>query len=346
MTYKPCINDKLAVLALALGLSACQGGGRDQALAPALLFETPQDLLDAALNCDGFEHPDTEPVLLVHGTFTYGEEQYSWNYRPWLREQGFDVCVVSYPDRGFGDQQISAEYVANAVLRMHEMSGGRMIDMIGHSQGASMPRWAIKFWPEVRAVLDDFIMQAAPNHGTEVAAAGLIGLPLVPEAFYQFAPDSNFVTVMNLGDETPGEIDYTSIYTLTDELVQPQLPVSTSVLEPGQDNPRLSNIAIQDVCPLWVVDHVTIGTTDGPTALLTLDALRNDGPADIERAGGSSICLFPTILAPGTSVPGLFAAGAGFATAIPDGDFLVGEEPPLKPYAQRELDMGADAAGR
>ena len=73
--------------------------------------------LDAALDCDEFTHPDKEPVLLVHGTGTSGHEQWDWNYGILLRETGHDVCVVTYPDRGLGDQQISAEYIAQAIQR-------------------------------------------------------------------------------------------------------------------------------------------------------------------------------------------------------------------------------------
>src|SRR5689334_158844 len=111
-----------------------------------------------------------------------------------------------------GDQQISAEYVAYAVMRMHQLSG-RKVDMAGHSQGASMPRWAIKYWPSVRAALDDFVLIAGPNHGTTVAGSPndlTDAVGGMPPAFYQFSPGSNFVRHSNLGDETPGTIDYTT----------------------------------------------------------------------------------------------------------------------------------------
>lgn len=329
-------------LAGVLCLSACGQGAvslaevaevADKAGDPPL--ETPTELLDAALNCSEFTHPERQAVLLVHGTGTYGEEQYSWNYRPWLEARGFDVCTVTYPDRGFGDQQMAAEYVVHAVRSVYRQTG-RKLDMIGHSQGGSMPRWAIKWWPGIRSMLDDFVMHAAVNHGTYLGAgAGTTPLPM-PAAFFQFSPDSNFVRALNAGDETPGQIDYTSIYTLYDELVQPQQPESTSALDHGQDNPKVSNILLQDLCPGYPAEHVSIGLTDALTAELTLDALVHPGPADARRVMESSSCFALSMLEPGTAVPGLFSAGGGFFASVPPQFHSSYAEPPLKPYAQGE----------
>lgn len=343
---------------MALLVTACSSGGGDDDFGdlrfdasgePALSVSRAE--LDAALLCTPFTHPENPAVLLVHGTFTAGFEQYEWNYIPLLDARGFDVCAVTYPDRGFGDQQVSAEYVVHALRTMHAQSG-RRVAMIGHSQGAAVPRWALKWWPSARNATEDFILHAGPSHGTVIAdPAGLLaGLgipippgsgtaPMLPEAFYQFRPESNFVAQLNAGDETPGDVDYTSIYTLTDELVQPAVPVPTAALDHEQNNPRVANILTQDVCPLTVVDHVTIGTIDRLTFELTLDAITHEGPADVARAGGMALCLDPTPL---ILDPALASAGAATLVDILQQDAAAGlpdlhltdAEPPLKPYAQ------------
>ncbi len=328
------------VLMMGLPLGACLQPEEDPAggatTEPAL--ETSVDVLDAALSCTDFDNPDKEPVLLIHGTGTYAQEQFDWNYLLWLRAQGFDVCMVSYPDRGFGDQQIAAEYVVHAVRRIHAESG-RRVDMVGHSQGGSMPRWAIKWWPSVQQAVDDFVMHAPVNHGTSIAESSGSSFTPMPASFFQFAPNSNFVTALNAGDETPGEIDYTSIFTVFDELVQPQVPESTSALDLGQDNPRVSNILLQDICPGRMADHASIGLSDYTTAMLTLDALVNDGPADFERAGGLVLCVNQSFVDDPQAVPGLFSAGEDFANHPPSNENSVSEEPELKPYAR---DAAAD----
>jgi triacylglycerol lipase len=329
----------LVLTALLVGCGSDDGGGAGAE--PKL--ETEPALLDAALECTPFENTDKPPVLLVHGTFTHGQEQYNWTYKPLLIERGFDVCTVTYPDRGLGDQQISAEYIVHALRRIHAESG-RKVAMIGHSQGALMPRWALKWWPSARAAVDDFVLLAGPNHGTIVAttdnpvsdlAGNVLGLPA---AFYQFARGAEFIAALNEGDETPGDIDYTSVYTLFDELVQPALPEPTAALDPDLDNPKVANILLQDLCPLLIADHLTIGLTDRAAFELALDAITHPGPADVERAGGAALCnalpLVPGIGLPPNFVLELLALlPSEIQNGLP-GLNLVHAEPPLKPYAQ------------
>lgn len=317
-------------------------------------LDIPKEKLDAGLRCTDFTHPDKPPVLLVHGTFTAGPEQYEWNYIPLLMQKGFDVCTVTYPDRGLGDQQESAEYIVNALRSIHAQSG-RKVAMIGHSQGASMPRWALKFWPSARNAVEDFVLQAGPNHGlalsaqsgqlsTLLTALGLNNLPigLLPATFFQFSPNSNFTKVVNMGDETPGDVDYTTLYTQFDELVQPYAPVPTAALDWQQNNPHVSNTLLQDVCPGYIVDHVTIGTTDALAFALTLDAISNPGPASVERAGGAAkLCALPVLPQENIgsyTLPGfLDVLPTEGVNSIPN-PHLVTAEPALKPYAQAVLD--------
>ncbi|MGH8456698.1 MAG: esterase/lipase family protein, partial [Stenotrophobium sp.] len=235
----------LPLFALVLTLTACGGSSAPDDFSASFAGEpalqTSQAKLDAGLTCTPFTHPDKPPVLLVHGTFTSGFEQYNWTYLPLLADRGYDVCEVTYPDRGLGDQQVSAEYVVNALRRIYAETG-RKVAMIGHSQGASMPRWALKWWPSARNAVDDFVQLAGPNHGTTqgpqltalLSTFGLSNLPvgLLPAAIYQFDPGSNFVKAMNAGSETFPNISYTSIYSgFYDELVEPVTPVPTAGLD-------------------------------------------------------------------------------------------------------------------
>lgn len=341
----------LALTALVSALALVSCGDENQmavdvpvsADEPAL--ETDTALLEESLRCTDFTHPDKPAVLLVHGTFTAGFEQYNWTYLPLLAERGYDVCTVTYPDRGLGDMQISAEYIVHALRRMHADTG-RKVAVIGHSQGVAVPRWAIKWWASARDAVDDFVMLAGPNHGTDVVSLGgvfpiLTAVGLVPEVIYQFAPDSRFMTATNAGDETPGDISYSAIYTAMDELVRPVEPVPTAALEFGQDNPAVANILLQDICPGRIVDHVTIGLTDRLTFDLVIDALEHEGPANALRAGGMGLCgLAPIvpdqIIAP-QAVQGLISVlREEPANGLPQ-LHATGAEPALKPYAQGAL---------
>ena len=329
-----------ALFASVLAQSGCGGDQAAGCTEPTL--QTDPRELEAALRCGAFDNPDRPAVLLVHGTFTAGFEQYDWTWRPILEAEGHDVCTVTYPDRGFGDMQRSAEYVVHALRRMHAESG-RRVAVIGHSQGVLVPRWAIRWWPSARAAVDDFIMLAGPNQGTGAAAIGdLLGIipgPTTPEVFFQFASDSAFIAALNSGDETPGDIDYTAVYTRYDELVQPVTPVPTAAIAFGAGNPRVTNVLIQDVCPGRLVDHVTIGLLDGMSFALARDAMQHPGPADVARAGGADLCA-ALPLVPRLEIAPLPALLGGLVTTVlqePGNGLpalnLAAGEPALRGYA-------------
>jgi triacylglycerol lipase len=313
------------------------------------LHET-QAVLDQSLQCTAFTHSDKPPVLLVHGTFTAGFEQYDWTYLPLLANAGFDVCIVTYPDRGLGDMQISAEYIVNALRSMYAVTG-RQVAMVGHSQGGSMPRWALKWWPSARNATRSYTMLAGANHGIIIGSlvsslAGIPGLSSLlpvgefPAAFYQFAIGSNFVKALNKGDETPGDISYTSIYSgFYDELIEPVAPVPTAAVDWNEALPKVANILLQDTCPGRFVDHATIGLTDAMTFQLVLDALTHDGPADVARAGGAALCglapIIPSEVIAPQAVSGIIALLKQESLASIPNPHLTTKEPPLMPYAQQ-----------
>jgi hypothetical protein len=299
-------------------------------------FSVPMDRLAAGLECPHpFTHPEHDPVLLVHGTFTNGHENFSWNWELLLPSRGYDYCLVTYPDRGLGDMQVSAEYVAYAVQEMHRRTG-RKIGVIGHSQGGVLPRWAIKWWPSVQADVDDFVMLAAPNHGVGLATgAEQSPVPIIP-AGYQFAPESKFMAALNGGDESPGAVDYSSIYSTTDELVQPASPVPTAAIDWGRTVANVRNLAVQEMCPGRLVDHIAIGTTDRVAQELALDALSHPGPVDPARVPVLPTCVLPDQYMVPEQFPVILEqfqrSMAGGFPAVVTSD----SEPELKPYAHAQ----------
>jgi hypothetical protein len=175
-----------------------------------------------------------------------------------------------------------------------------------------VPRWAIK-WFASGVHVDDYVGLASPNHGTVVADSFALGCF---ESCWQMKTTSQFIAALNAGDETPGDIDYTNVYTATDELVQ---PVGTQDLEGG------TNILIQDVCPGRPIDHLGI-VADELTYRLALDAFTEDGPADTGRLS-ADICA--TAQMEDATLPPQDA----FPPDWGDGHFSQ-EEPPLMPYTR------------
>lgn len=309
------------MMAAVLALVACLGGacgGDDEEPGSAALsagaaqYSISTAKLDRAFACKETLSGDGkgDPVLLVHGTTVTREQNWGWNYWDALTDRGYDVCWVQLPDLAFGDIQTASEYVARAVEVMHERTG-ESIDLIGHSQGGLEARWAIKWFP-AGAFVDDSIALATPHHGFAFEPDTDDGRAF--EAGWQMRTGSNFLAALNRGDETAGPIDYTNIYSKTDELIQ---PVDTQALEGG------TNVLLQDLCPGRRVDHGGIAGDD-VTYRLVLDALANPGTAKPNRAGIR--CARGTF--PGVGKPQFGPPPKGIDP------HLTKQEPPLRPYAR------------
>ncbi len=292
---------------------------------------TPTAALAAALRCHDTPSPaGHEPVLLMHGITSTGPESWDWNYVPALNHSGFDVCTVDLPDRALTDIQISTEYVVYAVRQMRDHYHSK-VDILAHSQGPLEARWAIKFWPDVRNSVDDMVGLEAAYHGTAGANTVCATGSCVP-ALRQFSIGSNFLKALNADDETPGDVSYTSVYSLTDDLAIPQLPKSVSAQGDGA-----TNVPIQSICPVRVVEHFQ-ALADAVAYAVVVDAFTHPGPADPSRIN-RSVCGQPFL--PGVTVDSFAVHFATiYATFVPNIVGLtyppVSSEPPLRCYAQQE----------
>lgn len=164
----------------------------------------------------------------------------------------------------------------------------------------------------------------SPHHGTDVAEAAVQAG--CPPACWQMRTSAQFIAALNSGgDETPGPVSYTSIYTVTDELVQPVVPTATAALAGA------SNVLVQDLCPGRPVDHVGLAY-DAAVHAVVMDALNRRGPADPARFDPSACAA---VAFDGVAPAPLFFAGVAALTRSEslEGEPNASEEPPLKPYA-------------
>jgi hypothetical protein len=291
----------------------------------------PQDQLDSALTCNGnLAEGSRGPVLLAPGTAYSPKADFGWTWEPALNMLGIPWCVVALPENGMGDIQTAAEYVVNAIRTMHEAAGHR-IAIIGHSQGGMLPRWAFKFWPDTREMVDDEVGLSPSNHGT--LDADVVCQLACPASFWQQASRSEFLEALNDDQETFAGISYTVAYTRYDEVVVPNLnEQGSSALHRGDGEIR--NVAVQQVCPLDLSDHLAIGTYDPVAYALAIDAISHPGPADPSRLKGTPVCarLFMPGVNPLTfpvdEVSSLATIGASIASSK-----FIPAEPPLRCYA-------------
>ena len=295
------------------------------AAAPGPKLTPAAGKLRHSLTCNGnLRHAKRKPVLLVHGTFADSKINWSWNYKKTLPKRGQPACTVDLPDLSSGDIQPTSEYVVYAIRTMAKRSGGK-IDVIGLSQGGLNIRWALRWWPDLRHLVDDAVLFVTPNHGAKFTNLVCTAPGTCATALYQMRSDSIFLAALNRGRDTVPGVDYTEIATSDDTIF---------VTPPEAHLDGARNVVIQDICPGHKVDHV--GTAyDGPTYALAIDALDHPGPANPKRVG-SKACRRETM--PGTTRAQADAKVNAYQSKLnvllgPTGPKAQGE-PPLARYAR------------
>ena len=322
-------------LALALALAALGAApalARDYAPLdrPGPPLDVPAATLQGALACtDGVAQGGREPVLLVPGTELTPAPNFSWNYEPALAARGIPYCTIELPVDATGDIQVAGEYVVYAIRRMHELSG-RRVQIIGFSQGGMVPRWALRFWPDTRAMVDDDIGLDASNHGT-LDSEFCPAVANCPAAFWQQRASSPFIAALNSGAETFAGISYTEIYSHLDEVVVPNADGNSSSSVHGGSG-AITNVAVQRICPADISDHLAMGSYDAVGFALALDAVDHAGPADPARIP-ASVCATP--FGPGVDPLTFPADYAAYLAAIGQGaknSAYIAQEPSLRCY--------------
>ncbi len=209
------------------------------------------------------DHPN--PVVLVHGLLANKNDNWQ-TYAPLLANNGYCVFAFTYGlipgDQppltllaGRGAMETSAQELAGFVTKVLGATGAAKVDILGHSEGSIMPDYYAKFLGGSTKI-ERYVTLGPLWHGTDVGGAGILaflqstGAAKECPACLQFPPASPFITTLRSGGTpvVPG-ITYTNIVTKYDQLVVPY----TSGIEPG-----MTNIVVQDQCPLDFSDHFEI----------------------------------------------------------------------------------------
>jgi triacylglycerol lipase len=211
-----------------------------------------------------------DPVVIVAGTFA-GETAADVFYQPLaarLAADGRQSQIFGLPGSGLGDIRDTARELDAYVDRVLARTGASRVDIIGHSQGGLVARYYIKYLGGDSTV-DSNISLGTPNHGTAVAnLLRLLGLGtcLGVTACQQMAAGSAFLADLNAGDDTIGNVSYTNIATVFDEIV---VPYTTAFLDNDGNN---TNVTVQRPCFARFVGHVGLAL-DGTVYSGIQDAL-------------------------------------------------------------------------
>jgi triacylglycerol esterase/lipase EstA (alpha/beta hydrolase family) len=209
-------------------------------------------------------HP--RAVVLVHGTFADMSD--SWRgLSPLLKNDGYCVFAFNYGSSNgggavgiyaTGEIANSARELSSFVDRVLAATGASKVDIVGHSQGGMMPRYYIRFGGGA-AKVHTLVGLAPSNHGTTAnglftiaehipGATSFVGLC---QACEEQAAGSAFIANLNAGRETEPGVSYTVIESAYDEVVTPY----TSAFLSG---PQVTNITLQNQCPLDLGEHLSM----------------------------------------------------------------------------------------
>jgi hypothetical protein len=328
MTY-PIRRGLLAAATLsliAIALPASSAVAKSSYKEPALT--APKARLAESLVCPkAIKRGGPQPTLLVTGTGYTGEEAYAIGSAA-LKSTGRPICYVNFPFRTTGDIQVSAEYLVSGIRRV-AASYGKPIAIFGVSQGGLLSRWALTYWPSLRAKVSDVISVAGTHHGTNLIA-GCSAINPCQAASWQQAAGSKLLRAINRQpDESPNPTSWTTVRTATDETVQPQTGKN-----PTSSLKGATNILIQDICPGRNVSHIG-SALDSVTFAASEDALTHKGPASVKRLP-KNVCA--KLLAPGLKASS--AGGGGLMQLVAfytDPAPKLTAEPAVKRYAFKRV---------
>jgi triacylglycerol esterase/lipase EstA (alpha/beta hydrolase family) len=238
-------------------------------------------------------HP--RPVVLVHGLFANMTDNWQ-TMSPLLANNGYCVFALTYgndsdpssPTAQFGGlapMEQSASQLSVFVDQVLAATGARKLDIVGHSEGATMPDYYIEYLGGA-AKVTRYVGVSGVKHGTTLHGVGTLAaevetlFPGAPDATAascaacrQFLVGSDYIRKIEARAPAAGVI-YTNIATRYDELVSPA-PTASFL-----SGPNVTNITVQDRCAVDFSDHLSIisSPTTGRYILNALDPAHAQAP--------------------------------------------------------------------
>lgn len=161
-----------------------------------------------------------DPILFIHG---WSENSLLWtNFIGRFTADGWSPTLLNTLDYNSANSNTTiAEQVNRRVDQISAANGGAKVDVITHSMGGLNSRWYIKFLGGTSEV-EDWVSLGGPNHGTFTAGGCLA---ITPASCTEMLPGSSFLSRLNAGDETPGDVRYGTWWSPCDEIIIPQRSV-------------------------------------------------------------------------------------------------------------------------
>ncbi|MDI2130114.1 esterase/lipase family protein [Yinghuangia seranimata] len=222
-------------------------------------------------------HP--EPVVLVHGLGANDLENFA-TLAPTLVVKGYCVYSQTYGETVLGPQaaglapmEDSAAQLGAFVDRVRAATRAAKVDIVGHSEGTTVPAYYMKFLGGA-AKVDHFVGFGANYRGTSLDGLATLASALHLQglldgvgcpACAEYLPGSAFLSALDAGGVAVPGPTYTNIVSRYDTVVTPY----TSGVIPGAN---VRNIVLQDVCRLDFSGHLGLAV-DPNVAALVLNGL-------------------------------------------------------------------------
>jgi len=229
------------------------------------------------------QHP--EPVVLVHGLGA--NDTVNWFFHaPKIAAQGYCVYSLTYGAGvlgpgvgGLASMRDSAAELGRFVDRVRTGTGAAKVDIVGHSEGSTMPAYYLKFLGGAAKVAH-FVGFGANYRGTTLGGLDALAKALLTSVpglqgilktacgscTEYLAPSAFLDDLARGGVHVPGP-SYTSIVSRYDEVVTPY--TSGILNEPGAND-----IVLQDFCRSDAAGHLSQAIDPNVTGLIlhALDA--------------------------------------------------------------------------
>lgn len=189
-----------------------------------------------------------DPILLVHG---YRGDPSTW--ADMIANFAAAGRTAEAIDLASEDNVVNAKAIEAYIAA----KGWTRVDIVAQSMGGLSARQYIKFLKP--SVVDTYTSLGTPQYGISAAC-------LLPSWYGgQMCPFSSFLRDLNSGDDTPGKVYWTTIYSRTDGIV----PTSASRLDggachvfedPGVGHNEMDNDPTIFRHVLAAVDRICVGT--------------------------------------------------------------------------------------
>ncbi|KAF9126143.1 hypothetical protein BGX30_000142 [Mortierella sp. GBA39] len=239
------------------------------------------------------------PVILLHGLLgNSGEFAYMG---PRFALKGYCTYSLDYGHipgipifGGLNDLMVSAMELSDFVDKILAATGASKVDLVGHSEGSTLPRVYLKYFNGT-AKVDHFAAIGSNQYGTTLAnfvtileAANLFGavkgvLNPLCKACFQLTPGAPFLDQLAEGGDTYPEVKYLMLVSKYDELITPYTNGFLRTL-----GPNVHNVVIQDnLCSLDLSEHLSQAVS--PVAFNAIEYfLRTDS---VTKAGCRALLL-------------------------------------------------------